>query len=214
MTLSHISLETRLTKTDSSHVQEYVWLFAKQSINWQLCIGGVNSEIEITHTYFSNGQNISTLQMYSKILVRLHSSLHIYQITFSDIFTSMYLVASSNYTRTKKYTQYPHSLKLFSSGWYHKYFSHTQYYTHLFQEGMLPFREFTFSCWAAGQMINLETLLFDTSSQISAVNIQQQRYISTKIVPAWKQLRTIHHNVVICFPSLLHIEFNLFPGSL
>ena len=66
----------------------------------------------------------------------------------------------------------------------------------------------------AGQMINLETLLFDTSSQISAVNIQQQRYISTKIVPAWKQLRTIHHNVVICFPSLLHIEFNLFTGSL
>ena len=80
MTLSHISLETRLTKTDSSHVQEYVWLFAKQSINWQLCIGGVNSEIEITHTYFSNGQNISTLQMYSKILVRLHSSFHIYHI--------------------------------------------------------------------------------------------------------------------------------------
>ena len=65
----------------------------------------------------------------------------------------------------------------------------------------------------AGQ-INLETLLFDTSSQIPAVNIQQQRYISTKIVPAWKQLRTIHHNVVICFPSLLHIEFNLFSGSL
>ena len=114
--VTRVSLETRLTKTDSSHVQEYVWLFAKQSINWQLCIGGVNSEIEITHTYFSNGQNISTLQMYSKILVRLHSSLHIYQITFSDIFTSMYLVASSNYTRTKKYTQYPHSLKLFSSG--------------------------------------------------------------------------------------------------
>ena len=114
--VTRVSLETRLTKTDSSHVQEYVWLFAKQSINWQLCIGGVNSEIEITHTYFSNGQNISTLQMYSKILVRLHSSLHIYQITFSDIFTSMYLVASSNYTRTKKYTQYPHSLKFFSSG--------------------------------------------------------------------------------------------------
>ena len=80
---------------------------------------------------------------------------------------------------------------------------------HLFQEGpseSLPF--------PAGQMINLETLLFDTSSQISAVNIQQQRYISTKIVPAWKQLRTIHHNVVICFPSLLHIEFNLSSGSL
>ena len=61
--VTRVSLETRLTKTDSSHVQEYVWLFAKQSINWQLCIGGVNSEIEITHsllkwTKYLNAANV------------------------------------------------------------------------------------------------------------------------------------------------------------
>ena len=152
--VTRVSLETRLTKTDSSHVQEYVWLFAKQSINWQLCIGGVNSEIEITHSLLKWTKYLNAANVFqdtcSAALKFTHISDHILWYFYLDVFGGQFKL----HTNEEVHPISPFLEIIFFRIISQVFFSHTQYYTHLFQEGMLPFREFTFSCWADDQFGN------------------------------------------------------------